>query len=64
MLYWLGLIKMAKITVNIPDPTNEYDKGNQQQVTQSINQMKNQLNFAFQEELKQELERFNFFING
>ena len=55
---------MAKITVNIPDPANEYDKGNQQQVTQSINQMKNQLNFAFQEELKQELERFNFFING
>ena len=54
---------MAKITNYIPEPTPEYDSNNQQQVLQSLETMKNQLNSSFQEDLKQEIERFAWF-NG
>jgi hypothetical protein len=52
---------MAKITVPIPEPKEQYDVSNQRQLTASLETLKNQLNFAFQEELKQEVERFNWF---
>jgi len=55
---------MAKITVYIPEPTVEYDKNNQQQIVQSLETLKNQLNFTFQEDLKQELQRFTWFNMG
>lgn len=55
---------MAKITAYVPEPTPEYNYNNQQQVLQSIDTLKNQLNFSFQEELKQEVERFNWFLAG
>ena len=54
---------MAKITVYIPEPTPEYKVDNQQQVLQALETLKNQLNFSFQEEFKQEIERFNWFIS-
>jgi len=52
---------MAKVTVYIPEPKEQYDVTNQRQITSSLETLKNQLNFAFQEELKQEVERFNWF---
>ena len=52
---------MAKITVTIPDPTPIYDASNQQQQLQALDQIKNQLNYTFQEELKQELQRFSWY---
>lgn len=52
---------MAKINVNIPEPTPIYDVSNQQQQLQALDQIKNQLNYTFQEELKQEMQRFAFF---
>jgi len=52
---------MAKITVYIPEPKEQYDVTNQRQITASLETLKNQLNFAFQEELKQEVERFTWF---
>ena len=52
---------MAKITVQIPEPKEQYDVTNQRQITSSLETLKNQLNFAFQEELKQEVERFTWF---
>ena len=55
---------MAKINVNIPEPSPVYDPNNQQQVLQSLDQIKNQLNYTFQEELKQELQRFTWFMTG
>lgn len=54
---------MAKITNFIPEPTSDYDPQNQQQLLQSLETMKNQLNNSFQEDLKQEVERFAWF-NG
>ena len=52
---------MAKITVQIPEPKEEYDAINQRQINASLETLKNQLNFSFQEELKQEVERFTWF---
>ena len=52
---------MEKITVYIPEPKEQYEVTNQRQITASLETLKNQLNFSFQEELKQEVERFTWF---
>ena len=52
---------MAKITAYVPEPSSEYSPENQRQVLQSLETLKNQLNFSFQEDLKQEVERFTWF---
>ena len=52
---------MAKITTYIPEPKQEYEVENQRQILQTISTLKTELNFAFQEELKQEIERFNWY---
>ena len=53
---------MAKITVQIPQPSTEYEPSNQQQIAESIDTLKNQLNTSFQNDLKQETETFNWFM--
>ena len=52
---------MAKITTYIPEPSQEYTVDNQRQVLQALETLKDQLNFSFQEDLKQELQRFTWF---
>ena len=52
---------MAKITVNVPEPSAEYSADNQRQVLQALETLKDQLNFSFQEDLRQELQRFTWF---
>jgi hypothetical protein len=52
---------MAKITTYIPEPSQEYSPDNQRQVLQALETLKDQLNFSFQEELKQDLQRFTWF---
>jgi hypothetical protein len=52
---------MAKITTYVPEPSQEYSVENQRQVLQALETLKNQLNFSFQEDLKQELQRFTWF---
>jgi len=52
---------MARVDIVIPEPTPEYTEENQRQVTQSLRTMQDKLNTSYQEELKQELERFTWF---
>jgi hypothetical protein len=52
---------MAKITTYIPEPSPEYSPDNQRQVLQALETLKDQLNFSFQEDLKQDLQRFTWF---
>ena len=52
---------MAKITTYIPEPSQEYSPDNQRQLLQALETLKDQLNFSFQEDLKQEVERFTWF---
>jgi hypothetical protein len=53
---------MAKITAYVPEPTPEYNADNQRQILEAVNTIKNQLNFGFQKDLKDELEAFSWFI--
>ena len=54
---------MAKITVNIPEPKSEYDASNQRQIMDALSTLKNQLNFSFQTDFKNEQDTFNWFIS-
>ena len=54
---------MAKITSYIPEPKEEYEPDNQRQILESIATMKQQLNFSFQKELKNEQDAFNYFMS-
>ena len=52
---------MAKISAIIPEPTPEYEETNQRQLRDGLDTLKNELNFGYQEDLKQELQRFTWF---
>jgi hypothetical protein len=53
---------MAKITVYIPEPKEKYESENQRQIIQSLDTVKTQLNTSYQEDLKNEQQAFNFFM--
>jgi hypothetical protein len=48
---------MAKINLYIPEPPQDYTVDSLRQINQALETLKDQLNFSFQEELKQEIER-------
>ena len=54
---------MAKITNYIPEPKPEYEVDNQRQIIESLTTMKQQLNFSFQQDLKNEQDPFNYFMS-
>jgi len=54
---------MAKITTYIPEPTEDYNPQNQRQIVESLTTLKQQLNFSFQQDLKNEQEAFNYFLS-
>ena len=54
---------MAKITAYVPEPKQEYDVENQRQILQSVDTIKNELNFSFQRDLKEEQDTYNYFLS-
>ena len=54
---------MDKITNYIPEPKPEYEVDNQRQIIESLTTMKQQLNFSFQQDLKNEQDAFNYFMS-
>ena len=54
---------MAKITAYIPEPKQEYEVSNQRQILESLATVKDQLNFSFQNDLKEEQDTYNWFIS-
>jgi len=54
---------MAKITIYIPEPKPEYEVENQRQIIESLTTMKQQLNFSFQEDMKNDQEALNYFLS-
>ena len=54
---------MAKVTAYIPEPKQEYDVENQRQILQSLTTLKDELNFSFQNDLKEEQDTYNWFIS-
>tara|TARA_R110002074_G_scaffold351869_1_gene523083 strand:- start:21 stop:188 length:168 start_codon:yes stop_codon:yes gene_type:complete len=55
---------MAKIAVSIPEPKQEYDVSNQRQILEALDTLKNQLNFSFQQDLKNEEDQKEWFLGG
>ena len=55
---------MAKIEIRIPDPKDQYEFYNQKQINRALSLMKEQLNSTFLDEIKQEQERFSWFLSG
>jgi len=53
---------MAKIAAYIPEPKQEYEVSNQRQIIEALDTVKNQLNFSFQNDLKEEQDTYNWFI--
>ena len=53
---------MAKITAYIPEPEQQSSVDNQRQILEAVTTIKNQLNFGFQKDLKDEVEAFSWFI--
>ncbi|MDA1338279.1 MAG: hypothetical protein O2871_02855 [bacterium] len=53
---------MAKLTNYIPEPKPEYEVENQRQIVESLTTMKQQLNFSFQEDMKNDQEALNYFL--
>jgi hypothetical protein len=54
---------MAKINIFVPEPKEQYESTNQRQIIEAIDTLKNQLNFSFQFDLKEEQDSFNWFIS-
>ena len=54
---------MAKINISVPEPKEQYESSNQRQIIEAIDILKNQLNFSFQFDLKEEQDSFNWFIS-
>ena len=54
---------MAKISIRLPEPKEEYDVSNQKQINRAIALVVEQLNSTFLNEQKQEQERFAW-LNG
>ena len=53
---------MAKVTAYIPEPAPEYESENQRQIIEALATMQQQLNFSFQQDLKNEQDSFNYFL--
>ena len=53
---------MAKITAYIPEPKQDYEVENQRQILQSLTTLKDELNFSFQKDLKDEQDAYKWFI--
>ena len=54
---------MAKITAYIPEPKQDYEVENQRQILQSLTTLKDELNFYFQNDLKEEQDTYNYFLS-
>ena len=54
---------MAKIVQTLTRASNEYEQDVAQSLVRDLDAVLEKLNTTFQEELKQEIEAFNFFVN-
>ena len=54
---------MAKIVQTLTRASQEYEEDVAQSLVRDLDAVLEKLNSTFQEELKQEIEAFNFFVN-
>ena len=54
---------MTKVVVRLPEPKKEYSEDNQRQINRSISLIVEQLNATYLTQLKEDQERYSWFIN-
>ena len=54
---------MTKVVVRLPEPRKEYSEDNQRQINRSISLIVEQLNSTFLTQLKEDQERYTWFVN-
>jgi hypothetical protein len=54
---------MAKITIQIPEPKSEYTQEDQRQVLQALRTLQSQLNFSYENDIKNDADAFNYFLS-
>ena len=54
---------MTKIVVRLPEPKKKYTEDNQRQINRSITSMITQLNSTFLKDMREQQERFTWFIS-
>jgi len=54
---------MAKINIILPELSEKYVADNQRQIVNGVETLVNQLNFAYQADLKKEQDTFNWFMS-
>ena len=55
---------MAKIDFYVPEPKPEYNVDVQRQIIQALDTLKSQLNTSFNDDTKEELQIFTWFLSG
>jgi hypothetical protein len=53
---------MTRVVVRLPEPKKEYSEDNQRQINRSLTSIIEQLNSTYLTQLKEETERFTFFM--
>ena len=53
---------MARIVQSLTQPNREYDQQVQQSFVRDVDSIVNKLNSTYQQDLKDEVEAFNFFL--
>jgi hypothetical protein len=55
---------MAKINVRVPEPKSEYEVDNQRQINRALRIIVEQLNSTFLKDLKEDTERFTWYMSN
>jgi len=55
---------MAKINVRVPEPKSEYEVDNQRQINRALRIIVEQLNSTYLKDLKEDTERFTWYMSG
>jgi len=54
---------MARVTPVFPEPVEEYNVSGQRQLVEALDTLKNQLNFGYQTDIKNEEDQKNWFLS-
>ena len=53
---------MARITIVLPEPKQQYSAEDQRQNLQALKTLQQQLNFSFETDIKNDINAFNYFL--
>ena len=53
---------MARITIVLPEPKQQYSAEDLRQMLQALRTLQQQLNFSFETDIKNDINAFNYFL--